>query len=105
MYESPLPADLELLTTRLGILAQHLENGATFEEVTLDKEEKDLRSDLQRIKAAGSEVAAEYMLVQGDWMELVNYKQKTTSLHERYASIAAEYKQEMKEAQKRAEEI
>ena len=45
------------------------------------------------------------MLVQGDWMELVNYKQKTTSLHERYASIAAEYKQEMKEAQKQAEEI
>ena len=45
------------------------------------------------------------MLVQGDWMELVNHKQKTTSLHERHASIAAEYKQEMKEAQKRAEEI
>ena len=66
MYESTLPADLELLTTRLGILAQHLENGATFEEVTLDKEEKDLRSDLQRIKAAGSEVAAEYTLIQGD---------------------------------------
>jgi len=66
MYESPLPADLELLTTRLGILAQHLENRATFEEVTLDKDEKDLLSDLQRIKAAGSEVAAEYTLVQGD---------------------------------------
>jgi len=48
MYESPLPADLELLTTRLGILAQHLENGATFEEVTLDKDEKDVRSHLQR---------------------------------------------------------
>ena len=45
------------------------------------------------------------MLIQGDWMQLVNHKQKTTSLHERYASIAAEYKQEMKEAQKRAEEI
>jgi len=48
MYESTLPADLELLTTRLEILAQHLENGATFEEVTLDRDEKDMHSHLQR---------------------------------------------------------
>ena len=54
MYESPLPANLELLTTCLGILAQHLENGVTFEEVTLDKDEKDMRSHLQRIEAACS---------------------------------------------------
>ena len=47
MYESPLPANLELLTTRLGILAQHLENGVTFEEVTLDEDKKDMRSHLQ----------------------------------------------------------
>ena len=46
MYESPLPADLELLTTRLGILAQHLENGTTYDEVTLDKDEKDMLSHL-----------------------------------------------------------
>jgi len=95
---------LELLTTRLGILAQHLENGATF-EVTLDKDEKDMRSHLQRIEAACSKVAAEYTLVQGHWMELVKHRQKRISLHERYASIAAEYKHKMKEAQNRAEEI
>jgi len=46
IYESPLPADLELLTTRLGILAQHLENGTTYDEVTLDKDEKDMLSHL-----------------------------------------------------------
>ena len=49
MYDSPLLADLELLTTRLGILAQHLENGATFEEVTIDKDENDMCSHLQHI--------------------------------------------------------
>jgi len=49
VYDSPLPADLELLTMRLGILAQHLENGAAFEEVTLDKDENDMCSHLQHI--------------------------------------------------------
>lgn len=101
MYESPLPADLELLTMRLGTLVQRLENGATFKEVTLDKDEKYMYSHLQHIEA---EVAAEFTLVQGDRMELVNHK-RTTSLHERYASMAAEYEQKMKEAQKRAVEI
>ncbi|KAG2640026.1 hypothetical protein PVAP13_2KG064732 [Panicum virgatum] len=52
MYESPLPADLELLTTRLGALAQCIENGATFEEATLDKDEQAMHSHLQRIEAA-----------------------------------------------------
>ena len=50
-------------------------------------------------------MAAEYTLVHGDWMELIIHKQKTTSLHERYDSMAAEYEQKMKEAQKRAEDI
>ena len=44
-----LPADLELFTTRLGILAQRLEHGATFEEVTIDKDENDMCSHLQHI--------------------------------------------------------
>lgn len=51
MYESPLTADLELLTTRLGTLAQRLEHGATLEEVTLDKDEKDALSHLQPVDA------------------------------------------------------
>ena len=38
-------------------------------------------------------------------MKLVNHRQKTTSLHERYASMADEYEQKMKEAQKQAEDI
>jgi hypothetical protein len=80
MYESPLTADLELLTTRLGTLAQRLEHGATLEEVTLDKDEKDARSHLQRVDAACSEVAAEFTLIQGDRMELVNHRRKATSL-------------------------
>jgi len=90
MYESPLPADLELLTTRLGILAQHLENGTTFDVVTLDKDEKDMLSHLYRIEATCSKMAAEYTLVQGHWIVLVNHGQKRTSLHERFASMATE---------------
>ena len=96
MYESLLPADLELLTTRLGTLAQRLENGATIEKVTIDKDEKDMRSHLQRIEAACSEVAAKFMLVQGNRMEFVNHKQKATSLHEKFASMAVEYEQKKK---------
>ena len=74
-----------------------MENGVTFEEVTLDEDKKDMRSHLQRIEAACSEVAAKFMLVQGNRMEFVNHKQKETSLHEKYASMAVEYEQKMKE--------
>jgi hypothetical protein len=40
MYTLTLPADLELLITHLGALAKRLENGATFEEVTLNQDEE-----------------------------------------------------------------
>ena len=105
MYESPLPADLELLTTSLGALAQRIENGATFEEATLDKDEQAMRSHLQRIEAACSEIAAEFTLVQGVRTEYVNHRQKAFFLHEKYTAMAAEHEQKMKEARKRAEEI
>ena len=95
----------ELLTTRLGALAQRIENGATFEEATLDKDEQAMRSHLQRIEAACSEIAAEFTLVQGDRTEYVNHRQKAFSLHEKYTAMAAEHEQKMKEARKRAEEI
>ena len=85
-----------MLTTRLGTLAQHLENGSTFEEVILDKDENDMRSHFQHIEAACSEVAAKFMLVQGNRMEFMNHKQKATSLHEKYASMAVEYEQKKK---------
>ena len=98
MYESPLPTDL-------GALAQRIENGATFEEATLDKDEQAMRSHLQRIEAACSEIAAEFTLVQGDRTEYVNHRQKALSLHEKYTAMAAEHEQKMKEARKRAEEI
>ena len=89
----------------MGALAQRIENGATFEEATLDKDEQAMRSHLQRIEAACSEIAAEFTLVQGDRTEYVNHRQKAFSLHEKYTAMAAEHEQKMKEARKRAEEI
>jgi hypothetical protein len=88
------------------MLAQRLEHGSTFEEVTHNKDEENMRSHLQRIEAACSELAAEFTLVQSDREVLVNHKWKTTSLQERYASTAAKHeKKMMKDARERAEEL
>ena len=87
----------------MGALAQRLEHGTTSEEVTLNTDEENVRSHLQRIEAACSELAAEFTLVCNDRDMLVNHKRKTTSLQEIYASTSDEFEQKMKDARRRAE--
>jgi hypothetical protein len=67
-----------------------LEHGATFEKATIDKDEEDAHSHLQRVDAACSEVAADFVLVQDGRVELVDHSQKVTSMQEKYAPMVVE---------------
>jgi hypothetical protein len=112
MYSPTLPTDLELLTTHLGALAQRLDNGATFEEVTLSQDEESTRTHLRRLEDACSEVDAEFASVKGSRAELMEYHRKAVSSREKqdlkvteYKTKVMEYEEKVKTAQKRGEEL